>query len=238
MLRLLIPALTPIAFTASLASAQTTSLPTHETHGELIDRALERAKTDGADLHARIELLQKKFNLPEGVATDALSRMDNARVRELLGITDEFLAENVAPEGRYEGGLFVFASFSMPPLALKQLFRDASDLNIPVIFNGFVDNSVIATEAKVRAVYEEGDTTKGFLIDPTLFTRFNVEAVPTVVTTATLLDVCESTDCGEDATPPHDRVSGNVPLRYLLGVLAGGNTGNAEPVKRVLGMIE
>lgn len=203
--------------------------------GALIDGALEQAQIDGAALKERITLFARKFNIPEDIARRGLEELGNERVRELLGIQDQPLPNGQGGTGRYQGGVFVFASFSMPPQSLRQLLLDATQFDVPVIFNGFADNSVLVTEAKLRAAIDEETQTNGFLIDPTLFTRFEVKAVPTLVSTTANLDVCQSPDCSEDGTPPHDRASGNVPLAYLLQTIARGGADHAEPAARLLG---
>lgn len=209
-------------------------LPTAATHGELIDRSLERAETLGEDLKERITLMEREFNLPEGLAGKALESLKNGRVRELLNINTEDLPQLDTDEDRYAGGVFLFASFSIPDPSLKAMLQDAERYGVPVVFNGFVDNSVPATEVKVRALYEDESISNGFVIDPTLFARFNIKAVPTLVSTTVDLDVCETSGCAGDARPPHDRVAGNAPLASLLQIIAKGNAEHARPVQAIL----
>lgn len=205
--------------------------------GALIDEALRQAELDGDELRERITMFAQKFNLPEDLARRGLEELSNSRVRELLGVQDTPLAQGQGGSGRYEGGVFVFASFSMPPQSLRQLLIDAARFEVPVVFNGFVENSVFATEQRLRAAVDDDTPTNGFLIDPTLFTRFNVRAVPTLVSTTVNLDVCDSVDCSDDVTPAHDRVSGNVPLAYLLQTIARGGADHSEPAARLLGEV-
>lgn len=65
----------------------------------------------------------------------------------------------------------------------------------------------------------------GLAVDPTLFTRFGVEAVPVYVVLAEPLASCESKDCSDDPLPRHDRVAGNISLQAALdiAVRAGGD---------------
>ena len=221
-----------LGFSASALSAD--QLPSTATHGALIDERLEEADAIGEDLQSRLRLLQQEFDLPDDITARALDSLENGRVREMLNIGPGDLPEGIAEERRYPGGVFVFASFSMPEPSLKAVLTDAADLGIPVVFNGFVDNSVLATEQRVRSIYEGSDISHGFIIDPTLFTRFEVSAVPTLVSTMVDLDVCETRGCDADEVPEHDRVAGNVPLRFLLEVIAKGNTAHAVPVQVIL----
>ena len=225
-----------VIFTAGFLASQVHAdqLPDASTHGALIDDLFEEADVIGEDLQSRLQLLQQDFDLDPDIAARAIESLENGRVREMLNIGPGDLPQNLDDAKRYPGGVFVFASFSMPEPSLKAVLSDASQLGIPVVFNGFVDNSVIATEERVRSIYEGSDISHGFIIDPTLFTRFEVVAVPTVVTTMVNLDVCETSGCDEDAVPDHDRAAGNVPLRFLLTVIAKGDTPNAIPVQVIM----
>ncbi len=210
------------------------SLPSASSHGQLIDDRLDEASTLGEDLASRLKLIERKFDLPEDLSKRALESLKNGRVREMLNIGPDDLPELAETEERYQGGVFLFASFSIPDPSLKAMLQDADRLGVPVVFNGFVDNSVIATEARVRALYEDETISDGFIIDPTLFERFNVKAVPTLVSTTVDLDVCETSGCADDTPPPHDRVAGNIPLTSLLGIVAKGNAEHAAPARAVL----
>jgi conjugal transfer pilus assembly protein TrbC len=211
-----------------------TPLPDASTHGPLIDKRLEEASALGEDLKSRLHLIEREFDLPENLATRALESLRNGRVREMLNIGPNDLPEQASESKRYPGGIFVFASFSMPKASLKAVLQDASHLGLPVVFNGFIDNSVTETEAQVRAIYDDESISHGFIIDPTLFARFNIRAVPTVVSTALDLDVCDTPACAGDGIPPHDRVAGNVPLTTLLEIIARGNAEHARPVQVLL----
>ena len=235
MLRALTLALT---LTTSFAVAQSDELPNATTHGALIDERQREADVIGEDLKSRLQLLQREFDLPDDLTQRALDSLENGRVREMLNIGPDDLPNAVPQEQRYPGGIYLFASFSMPDPSLEAILRDAADLGIPVVFNGFVENSVIETEKRVRAVYEGSDISQGFIIDPTLFTRFNVVAVPTLISTMVNLDVCATTGCDDDGMPEHDRVAGNVPLRTLMTIIARGDTDNSPPVKAILGELE
>ena len=226
MLRFVIRAFFVLSLAATTAHAQSSAMPTMESHGALIEQKLRDAKTLGATLADRLEGVQKDFDLPGDIVERALQSLENGDVQEALGITPEFLQEQNAQGERYPEGVFAFASFSMPDPSLKQLLRQGSELGIPVVFNGFVNNSVTDTEARVRAIYgddpDTSDVTHGFTIDPTLFKRFDIKAVPTLVSTTQKLDTCLTPACENDPTPGHDRVAGNIPLANLLEIIAIG----------------
>ncbi len=77
--------------------------------------------------------------------------------------------------------------------------------------------------AEADQVFQAPETTSragGLAIDPTLFRRFKVEAVPVYVVLAEPLATCESQGCAEDPLPRHDRIAGNISLEAALEMVA------------------
>ena len=198
--------------------------------------AVSAAQIDGASLKERLLVLEEEFDLPNHIRDLGVESLKNERVRALLNLptVEEQQAPAADGEERYSEGVFVLASFSMPQASLKALLFDASDLGVPVVFRGFVNNSVTDTEAAVRAIYTEEDSSQGFSIDPTLFKRFEVQSVPVVISLADIMDVCETPGCEGDPVPLHDRVTGNISLREALHVIANGSGDAPGPAQLVL----
>ncbi len=70
----------------------------------------------------------------------------------------------------------------------------------------------------VHSLYTEGERQEsGAVIDPTLFERFDVQQVPTVVVAETPAEACSIETC---PTPAHVKIAGDVPLRYSLDRIA------------------
>lgn len=114
--------------------------------------------------------------------------------------------------------VYVFASFSMPDASLKALIRQGELTGVPVVLRGLVDNSIEATMQAVHSLYKEGEKpVSGAVIDPTLFQRFAIDQVPTVVVAESAAGTCTQTDC---PTPEHVKVAGDVPLGYALDRIA------------------
>ncbi|MEL7539686.1 MAG: TrbC family F-type conjugative pilus assembly protein, partial [Pseudomonadota bacterium] len=68
----------------------------------------------------------------------------------------------------------------------------------------------------------------GVLIDPRAYRVLNVTEVPTFVSIAGPLPVCDGLDCSAPA-PVHDRIGGNMTLRAALTALS--NEGDAAPLQ-------
>lgn len=129
--------------------------------------------------------------------------------------------------------LIVFASLSMPPEVLRPLLADTSKAGGIVVFQGFPNNSVKAFSEGLSRVIDKGDKLEGIGIDPRLFRAFHVRAVPTYVAVSSDFDLCDGLTCTTQ-TPPHDMMSGNVTLRYVLESFAGGGGPGALVAKSAL----
>ena len=193
--------------------------------GVPVDRLRNKAERDADWLRERLSPQAPASSAFESFDFDAARdrALNHPRVRALLG-TDA--PQMSAPrtqegEGRYEDArVFLLASFSMPAVALREMMEEAQEYGVPILFRGFLGNSVYETRAALERVFGDADESVGFQIDPTIFTRFNVRAVPQVIAVAGSLEVCETPGCESDPEPRHDRVKGNVPLAYALRLIA------------------
>lgn len=161
----------------------------------------------------------------EGIRARALT---DPRVRALLNAEDAQIPESEG-EKYAETEAILFASFSMPNQSLRQMMKEATDYGLTIVFQGFVNNSVFDTRAKLEEVFGEDEIGEAFAIDPTLFQRFDISSVPVVVVLGESLDACQTPACEADAPPLHDRLSGNIPLETALRIIAAGN-GDASHV--------
>jgi conjugal transfer pilus assembly protein TrbC len=156
-------------------------------------------------------------------------------VRALLGIDSEGGSQSKSLAPRYGNKqIFLLASFSMPPNVLRAMMNEAISLDIPVIFRGFVNNSVFDTQVALQAAFGDDANLVGFGIDPTIFTRFQIDAVPQLIVTRDQIDVCETAGCEADPVPVHDRVGGNIPLRDALQMIVMGQGDAMEVAKAAL----
>lgn len=108
--------------------------------------------------------------------------------------------------------LLVLVSFSMPTDTLSALAEQAGKIGAPLVLRGLVGDSMEETAKRIAALRKSAGTS--LAIDPTLFTRFDVDRVPTVVLPLQSLRSCSDLDC---PVPRHVRVSGEASLEYLLG---------------------
>lgn len=194
-----------------------------------IPQMLNNAETLAEEWTDRLDILDaddfgRTFDV-DGMRDRALN---HPRVRALLNAEEGETGE-AADGPRYASNqVFLFASFSMPDQSLRAMMAEADQLDVPVLFRGFVDNDVFATRARLLDVFGSDADIIGFSIDPTMFVRFNIEAIPAVVITQEPVEPCVSGGCAEDVAPPHDIIRGNVPLIAALDLSARAGGEGAE----------
>lgn len=187
-----------------------------------IDELLDRAGRDAGQLGQSLRP-QDPMDLSEmspGLQALEDEALNDPRIRALLGVSDDSHVGAEDRPGYGEARMLVFASFAMPAPSLRQIMNDADRFGAQVVFRGFVENSVYRTEEALTSVFGDPAELPGFAIDPTLFTRFHVEAVPVYVVLAAPVNVCETPGCAGDQLPLHDRISGNVPIEAALRIAA------------------
>ena len=182
---------------------------------------MRRAKSESDALKERLNI-QGPMSLPP-IDQNALRdrALSNPRVRQLLGADGGH--SEPAQEKWQHAQAFMFASFSMSPPLLKEMMEDAARFDIPVVFRGFHKNSVFETQTALLNVFGTLEEIKGFSIDPTLFTHFNVDAVPTLVVLPEAYEMCATQACREDAAPVHDRIKGGIKTQDALDIIARGS---------------
>ena len=200
--------------------------------------ALDRAEELAGELQQKLQIQEPaQWSLPIDLDEARRNALNHPRVRALLG-TDEGLEPTEAEDQKWQGArVFAFASFSMPKQSLGALLKQGQDMGVPVVFRGFFNNSVYDTRDALIEIFGSDDNIEGFVIDPTLFERFDIHAVPAFVATDVDMDACMSAGCEEDAAPPHDRLAGNVTLGYALDLFERGGGDGAEGAAEVLARV-
>ena len=128
--------------------------------------------------------------------------------------------------------LLAFVSFSLPDPVLRQIVRDVTAVGGAVVFRGMPDNSLRSFRNRLLKALGRNEAPANIGIDPRLFRAFHVTQAPTFVVVSTDFALCDGFDC-QEAPPPHDRMSGNVSVAYVLETMASGQGAGAR-VARVL----
>jgi type-F conjugative transfer system pilin assembly protein TrbC len=110
----------------------------------------------------------------------------------------------------HETRLYVFVSFSMGEKALLNLAREGKLFGATLVLRGFVEGSYLKTAKAAQKIIIE--TGQGVLIDPELYTLFDITAVPTFVLARSFQPYAQE----RIQTPIHDKLQGHVSVRYAL----------------------
>lgn len=144
--------------------------------------------------HAKSIIQHSMNNSNINSENEHLDWLNNLNLKEAQ---NSCLASNLSSNSE----LYIFASLSMPKTRLIELIKEAIHYNGMVVLRGLKNNSYKETTNLLQPIIK--DAGAGFIIDPTLFSKFNITQVPVFI----LNDTIEN---------KHDKVSGNINLKYAL----------------------
>jgi type-F conjugative transfer system pilin assembly protein TrbC len=105
----------------------------------------------------------------------------------------------------------VLVSFSMPESQLKALLIEASEIGAAVVLSGLYKDSFEETVKRVGEIAGRNDL--GIAIDPTVFTRFDVQGVPYFILPVEPLKPCTESGCEK---PKAVTAQGSATFEYFL----------------------
>jgi len=111
--------------------------------------------------------------------------------------------------------LLIFISSSMPKKTIVNLMRQASGIGAVFVVRGLINNSYTYTYKYFFDL--KGDATVGIMINPTLFSAFSVNVVPTFALYKSDKDIL-STACG--VAPEYVKVEGELTVHSALEQLS------------------
>jgi conjugal transfer pilus assembly protein TrbC len=119
-------------------------------------------------------------------------------------------------------GLVVFVSLGMPRESLRRLVADSQRYGATLLLRGLKDRSLTETAKAIHELQSDlGEKGAAWRIDPRLFERFKVQAVPAYVLLGTGSQVpggCQADDCIGDLK--FARIDGDVSLDHALRSIA------------------
>lgn len=124
------------------------------------------------------------------------------------------LLENKTNRGLFkkseETNFYMFVSLVLSDNNLRQILESAKQYKGVVVLRGIKNNSFLETSNHLQRIVGE-DEYPGIIIDPTLFTKFEITQVPTYV-------LAKSSNCpvGISCRPVFDKITGNITPRYAL----------------------
>lgn len=121
------------------------------------------------------------------------------------------ISKEAEHDGKYKDlpELLIFISFSIPDQSLQQIIQQIKKTDGVLVIRGMYKNSMKETLAKIYQLEKNGVRA---IIDPILFSKYNVSKVPAFVVQKKNNECLVSGKC----TPVFDKISGNISLEYAL----------------------
>lgn len=191
--------------TSQCKAEAVTSVSWAQSLNTLQEKAL---KSHGQEAQALIEQIEAKAETYKSCPTlQALAKQSDRISRSAMNASSSKSQEERYPQKRYPR-LLVFVSFSMPNETLKALAQEARQYGGKLILRGLVKGSFKETQKAMQKLDEDA------LIDPTLFKAYQVKSVPTFV-------LLEKSPQEATEVVAHDKLTGNVSLKYALEQFTG-----------------
>lgn len=134
--------------------------------------------------------LKKQEDFSESLRKQNFSEMEQELLSQiknnpLSATNNDFIARLKEKNMRKESGenkerLLYFISFSIPEDSLASMLNDASKYRAEPVMRGLIQDDMKFTAAAILNLVNKGST-DGIQIDPTLFTDYNIRAVPALV---------------------------------------------------------
>lgn len=113
--------------------------------------------------------------------------------------------------------MLVFVSLGMPKASLERIVADAERVRATLVLRGARNLSIKQAADEIQGVMSQART--AWQIDPALFKRFSITAVPTYVLidpARPVLVACGENRCQETA---YSKVAGDVSMSHALQVI-------------------
>jgi type-F conjugative transfer system pilin assembly protein TrbC len=143
-----------------------------------------------------------------------------------LNLSD-FKSKEKLKSKKNQNSLLIFISSSIPKASLIRYSNDINKVGGVLALRGLIDNSFKKT---VSFIYELNKNGTRAIIDPNSFKKFNIDHVPQILLISD--NNCQELEC--NITPLHDRISGNVTLKYALEKISKDGEFTKEKAKKLL----
>ncbi|HEM8293652.1 type-F conjugative transfer system pilin assembly protein TrbC [Providencia vermicola] len=120
---------------------------------------------------------------PDGFKPPEISAKDKAWIDSLLAKqqhAQQQAADAAKAQTEQESSFVYFVSFSIPEAGLKQMVPEATQLGIPTLINGLIDNDFRKTATAVFELTKDSGE-GGVQIDPKTFAQYGITQVPALV---------------------------------------------------------
>lgn len=220
-----------LALALTIASAPAPANDTPEAAARALVEAVTAARpdTEALDAWGRAVLDRALGRAGALSPTDASTTPPAAPLpaeREAATLARSLSHQAAGPE------VLVFASLILPEASWRRWSLDAARAGAALVLRGVAPDGLAATVQRLRHRLPEGGA--GVAVDPVLFRRFAVDAVPAVAVVPGGVAPCRRRGCAGEPAPAHDRIAGNVGLAAALEAVAAEGMVGRETAKRYL----
>lgn len=185
---------------------------------EDIDQFIEESEStiSSDDFNNELDIERKRISEVDIESGNTFYKLDKIPTPELKAkeafSTTRRHQEHKEDEFNFEESLIVLVSFSMPERLIIDYLQEAQKIGARVVLKGPVNDSLDETIKRISGMIKEKDY-KGMMIDPTLFSRFDVKSAPTLVLPLESIKPCDPNGC---ETPEYVKASGSISIEYFL----------------------
>lgn len=177
-----------------------------------------------SEIDKQRQTVNRESSLAPGLQVD---RLTEGRAVEPL-----YLKELMAGSGQHDipdqparDKPLVLISLSMPENEIRALLKELKKVDSGAVLRGLVNNDFKETISILRGMVLSDSDIAGVSIDPTLFQRFEVEAVPTFILPLEPVPLCAERSC---PVSRHVKATGSVSLSYFLETVARAAVNDEE----------
>ncbi len=152
--------------------------------------------------------------MDEAQLKDFVSRIQEKNHMTLQNYPTQNLSHNTLLQAQQTPKRFILVSFSMPEPLILDYIRQAQTQDAWVVFRGFKGNDLNTMLSTLREWDTKIDINR-ILIDPTLFTRYDVSQVPTFIFTQDAYP-CDRNVCNANH---FNKISGSISLDYAINAM-------------------
>ena len=217
-----------LALLATSAPAPANETP--EAAARALAEAVEAARSDAENLDAWsrtvLDRALRSTGAPPEEDGTAASTLPLPAERAAATLARSLVPETAGPE------VIVFTSLALPEASWRRWSLDADRAGAALVLRGVVPEGLAATVRRIRARLPEGGA--GVAIDPALFRRFGIDAIPAVAVVPGGVAPCRRGGCAGEPAPAHDRIAGNIGLVAALETVAAEGAAGRETAREHL----
>lgn len=186
--------------------------------------AIEKYGEEIKELQHKAQKLPKYRKTIEKLNEAASLNQYNGKMPDLISDVDHKKLSKIPNEP--QGQLKIFISSSVPKKSLKNLASEVRNVGGVLVLRGFINNSFKESVNFIKELHSQGVSA---IVDPHSFKLYDITQVPSFVL------ISDNNKCHPKiCTPLHDKISGNINLKYALEQIKERGSFSKDAAKKYL----